>query len=205
MARIPREIELLIVGINREEVSRKLKALRAKYHGKKNLKRVTFQLARSGAIKDTKSFSKNDSYHTSWIRVRTDGRRATLTLKEQRGTGMSKRKEYETEVGDFASAVRILRMALPGSEYIYAENSRETYTLDNAEITINKWPYLPYTLEIEGSSERLFNSVYKKLGIREKPSPNLAVSDREFYKLYGIDYGKIERMNKQKLDRLLGT
>ena len=65
-------IELKIVGINPNNAKKRLAAINARFKGSYVLQRVTFQGTRSGRIKDYKSNTANDSYYTSWIRVRTD-------------------------------------------------------------------------------------------------------------------------------------
>ena len=148
------EIELKIVGINPNNAKKRLAAINARFKGSYVLQRVTFQGTRSGRIKDYKSNTANDSYYTSWIRVRTDGKRTTLTLKEQRGTGITKRSEYEVEVSDFATMVKILTKMIPDAYRNYMITTRDVYELGDVTITIDKWPYLPYQLEIEGPTEK---------------------------------------------------
>ena len=198
-----KEIELKIVDINRNEAKKRLEAVNARFKGHFVLQRVTFQGTRSGRIKDYTSSTVNDVYHTSWIRVRTDGKKTTLTLKEQKGTGIKKRYEYEVEVSNFATTVKILTRIMPDSSRSYMVTKRDVYESGDVTITIDKWPYLPYQLEIEGPTEKKVRSTYDKLKIRGKIVPSIAVSDEEYYKLQGIDYKKLVSRNNARLDRLL--
>lgn len=198
------EIELKIVGINPNNAKKRLAAINARFKGSYVLQRVTFQGTRSGRIKDYKSNTANDSYYTSWIRVRTDGKRTTLTLKEQRGTGITKRSEYEVEVSDFATTVKILTKMIPDAYRNYMITTRDVYELGDVTITIDKWPYLPYQLEIEGSTEKKIREVYDRLKISGKIAPSIAISDEEYYKLHNIDYKKLVSDYNARLNRLLG-
>ncbi len=198
------EIELKIVGINPNNAKKRLAAINARFKGSYVLQRVTFQGTRSGRIKDYKSNTANDSYYTSWIRVRTDGKRTTLTLKEQRGTGITKRSEYEVEVSDFATMVKILTKMIPDAYRNYMITTRDVYELGDVTITIDKWPYLPYQLEIEGPTEKKIRGVYDRLKISGKIAPSIAISDEEYYKLHNVDYKKLVSNYNARLNRLLG-
>ena len=135
-----KEIELKIVGIKPNEAKKRLEAVNAVFKGHFVLQRVTFQGAMSGQIKDYDSDNSNEDYHTSWIRVRTDGKKTTLTLKEQQGTGIKKRYEYEIEVSDFTTTVKILTRIMPGSSRSYIVTTRDVYELGDVMVTIDKWP-----------------------------------------------------------------
>lgn len=198
-----KEIELKIIGIKPSEAKERLNSINAEFKGHFLLQRVTFQGARSGKINDYTKRKHNDKYHTSWVRVRTDGKKTTLTYKEQRGTGITKRSEYEVEVGNFIETVKILRKAMPNASYNYMVTSREIYVLGKITFTIDKWPLLPYQMEIEGPSEKLVRHAYKELGIKGKLAPSLAVSDEEYYKLHGINYKELISKYNSKLEKLL--
>ncbi len=198
-----REIELKVGNINKARVEKALKRNGAKFVKRQLLRRVTFQLGSEGSIKDYAKFHGNDAYHTAWIRVRTDDNVTTLTLKKQVGTSISKRLEYEIVIDNFKKAVKILLELLPNSEYNYIETIREKYVLDGVEITFNKWPLLKWGMEIEAKNAKKANEIYKKLDAGGVPSPSIAVSDREYYRLKGIDYDPLESRFRKKLDRML--
>ena len=198
-----KEIELKVIGINPKKTKERLKTINARFKGHFVLQRVTFQGSRSGEIKDYKSNASNEEYYTSWIRVRTNGKKTTLTLKEQYGTGIAKRFEYEVEVSDFATTVKILKKSMPEASYNYMVTTRDVYELGDIIFTIDKWPYLPYQIEIEGTTERKVKAAYNKLKPNGKITPNLAVSDEEYYRLNGINYKKLIAEYDAKLNKLL--
>jgi hypothetical protein len=149
---------------------------------------------------------KDENYYTSWMRVRTDGKRNTLTLKEQHGTGAGKRNEYEIEVNSFMGAVKILTKVMPSSKFDYIERQREQYVYEplGIEISIDKWPEIPYKMEIEGKSEDELRKFYDSLKLKKGSiSRNIAVSDEEFYRLFGIDYVKLKAEYKAKIEKML--
>ncbi len=150
-----------------------------------------------------KKFSGNDAYRTAWIRVRTDGSVTTLTLKKQVGTGITKRLEYEIIIDDFIKAVKMLMELLPNSEYNYMEAIRERHIMDGAEITLDKWTLLKWGMEIEAKSAKKAKGIYKKLDAEGVPSPSVAVSDREYYRLKGVDYEALESRFRKKPERIL--
>ena len=200
---MPKEIELTVYGIDREEVIKKLEECKAVFVGKYHFKTVNFQLETKGTIKSLEASKEDEKYYTAWVRVRTDGKRTTLTFKEQYGTTILKRNEYEVEVSDFLKTVKIIMKLIPNARYNYTESEREEYKLGEVTIDINKRPYLPYSIEIEGPTQELVMETYKKLDIKKKPMKSIAIPDEEFYKLFGVDYKIVSKEYKEKLEKML--
>jgi len=200
---MPKEIELTVYDIDKEEVIKKLEKCKAIFVGKYHFKTVNFQLETKGIIKSHEANKEDEKYYTAWVRVRTDGKRTTLTFKEQYGTTILKRNEYEAEVSDFLKTVKIIIKLLPNAQYNYTESEREEYKLGKVTIDINKRPYLPYSIEIEGPTQESVMETYKKLGIKKEPMKSIAVPDEEFYKLFGVDYKIVSKEYKEKLEKML--
>jgi len=200
---MPKEIELTVYGIEREKAIKKLEECKAIFVGKYHFKTVNFQLETKGNIKSLEASKEDEQYYTAWLRVRTDGKRTTLTFKEQYGTTILKRSEYEVEVSDFLKTVKIIMKLLPNAQYNYTESEREEYKLGEVTIDINKRPYLLYSIEIEGPTHEVVMETYKKLGIRKEPMKSIAVPDEEFYKLFGVDYKMVSKEYKEKLEKML--
>lgn len=98
-----------------------------------------------------------------WLRLRTDGKRTSLTVKEISDNSITGTSEWETSVGDFDTTLEIIKrigLAPKG----YQENKRELYTLDDVEISIDTWPHLEPYVEIEGKNEVSVENVAKMLG-----------------------------------------
>lgn len=103
----------------------------------------------------------------SFIRVRDEGNKITLTFKRRTdatASAIDSVKELEVEVSDFDKTVAIFSEA--GWHYkTFQESKRETWTLDSTEVVIDEWPWLKPYIEIEGESEQAIRSVAQKLGL----------------------------------------
>lgn len=87
-----------------------------------------------------------------WVRLRSDGTTATLTVKEIRDSTIDGTHEWEVEVSDIATCLTILEK-IGIQPKGYQENRRVEYTLGGVELSIDYWPHLSPYLEIEGDSE----------------------------------------------------
>mgnify|MGYP001626451680 CR=1 FL=1 len=169
------EIETKIDGIDVKEVKRALKRLGAKAAKKKLFRRYIFNLEEKAG-------------EDKFIRLRTDGKKSTLTYKHRQGKSLSNTEEIETEVKDFDATARIISAILP--EPLYQENKRTSYSLDDVEISIDEWPKLPPILEIEADSEYKIREMIKKLGIHGRLLGN--ISWEKVYSIYGMDLRKFK-------------
>ncbi|MGK3090658.1 class IV adenylate cyclase [Streptomyces sp. WAC01490] len=89
----------------------------------------------------------------AWIRLRDEGTRSTLTLKQVfDATTINGTKEIETEVTDLHAMADILRR-VGLTEVRYQENYREEWRLGEVAFDFDTWPVLPTFLEIEGPDE----------------------------------------------------
>jgi adenylate cyclase class 2 len=104
---------------------------------------------------------KNDKH--SWLRVRDEGDKITLSLKTVDGEGIEGQKEICLEVDNFDNAVKLLE-AIGCTIKSYQETKRELWKLDGADITIDTWPFLEPFIEIEASSEEAVKAAAAKLG-----------------------------------------
>ena len=133
------EYEVRILNIDKEEVVEKLNKLNATFEWDELQRRYVYDF-----------IPKVDN---KWIRLRTNGKKTTLTIKEVAdNTTASGTKELEVEVSSFDDTNKILNELgyIPRN---YQENNRITYTLDDVEIDIDSWPLIPTYVEIEGKDE----------------------------------------------------
>ena len=102
----------------------------------------------------TRKIFENDALDSSqWIRLRDEGTRSTLTLKQVTdATMIDGTTEIETEVTDLHATAEILRH-LGLREVRYQENYREEWRLDDVAFDFDTWPGLPTFLEVEGPDE----------------------------------------------------
>ena len=87
-------------------------------------------------VYDIKPFKEN-----KWIRLRTDGFKTTLTIKEYTSSKIDGVKELEIEVSDMEKTNLILE-ELGYKKRSVQENKRTRYILNDVEIDIDTWPYL---------------------------------------------------------------
>ncbi|EFL15977.1 class IV adenylate cyclase [Streptomyces sp. C] len=102
----------------------------------------------------TRKIFENDNLDGgAWLRLRDEGSRSTLTLKQVTdSTTIDGTTEIETEIADLHAMADILRR-LGLSEVRYQENYREEWRLGEVAFDFDTWPDLPTFVEIEGPDE----------------------------------------------------
>ncbi|MEU9888205.1 class IV adenylate cyclase [Sphaerisporangium sp. NPDC051011] len=102
----------------------------------------------------TRKIFENDALDSgAWVRLRDEGTRTTLTLKQVTdSTTIDGTTEIETEVTDLHAMAEILRH-LGMHEVRYQENYREEWRLGEVAFDFDTWPDLPTFVEIEGPDE----------------------------------------------------
>ncbi len=112
-----------------------------------------------------KIFESDDLDDTQWVRLRDEGTRTTLTLKQvSDATSIHGTTEIETEVGDLQAMAEILS-SLGLREVRYQENFREEWQLGHVAFDFDTWPGLPTFLEIEGPDEQSVREAAGLLGL----------------------------------------
>ena len=147
-----KEIETKIIDINEGEVREKLVKIGAKKAGKFFYRRYVFFLT------DKKEIDE-------FVRIRTDGKKTTITYKYREGSGLRNTEEIETEAGDFKKSAEIFEKALK-IKPVYQENKVEKWLYKNAELDIIYWPLIKPILEIEGKSVNEVIKTKEKLNIK---------------------------------------
>ncbi|MGF6889376.1 adenylate cyclase class 2 [Nocardia sp. GAS34] len=114
----------------------------------------------------TRTIFENDTLaRGAWLRLRNEGSRSTLTLKQVTdATSIDGTTEIETTVGDLAAMAEILTR-LGATEVRYQENYREEWQLGEVIYDIDTWPDLPAFLEIEGPNETAVRAAATGLGL----------------------------------------
>ena len=164
------EYEIRVLEIDKEKLIKKLEELGAEFKGDNEQKRYVYDI-----------IPKEDG---KWIRLRTNGRKTTLTYKNVVKTTIDGTKELEVEVSDFEKTNELLEnMGIKSRGY--QENKRTQYILNGVEIDIDSWPMIPTYVEIEGKNEE---EVMNTLEILELPKDKVTTLDVDsVYKKYGID------------------
>lgn len=175
------EYEVRVLEIDEEAMIQKLENLGAKFQWDHLQKRYVYDF-----------IPKIDG---KWIRLRTNGDKTTLTIKNIVSSQIDGTQELEVEVDDFAKTNLILN-ELGFVAKGYQENRRRQYVLGNVEIDIDSWPMIPTYLEIEGPSEEAVYEVLKKLDISKSKATSRGVDG--IYQDYGHDLSEIYELKLEE-------
>lgn len=164
------ELEVKILDINPEAIRKRLRELGAVHKGDSSQKRYVYDVkpAQPGA----------------WIRLRDNGQKTTLTIKEITNDDIDGTREIEIETDDFNTTNQLLEY-LGFKARAYQENRRSSYELDGAEVELDEWPKIPPYLEIESKSKGQIDEVLKKLGYSRKDTTS--INTEKVYSQYGLD------------------
>lgn len=164
------EYEVRVLEIDKDELVKKIEKLGAKKIADFNYKRRIYNF--------------NPAVPQKWIRLRTDGNKTTLTIKKLESLEIDGTKEMEIEVLDFEETNKILN-ELGYNSHTYQENKRTRYVLNDVELDIDSWPYIPTYLEIEGKDEKSVKDMIKLLEVDESKITSIDVQGvfREFYNI----------------------
>ena len=93
------------------------------------------------------------------------------------------------EVSSFEETNKMLN-ELGYASHTYQENKRTRYILDNVEIDIDTWPYIPTYVEIEGKSVDEVENTISKLNLDKAKQTSIDVQS-VFKEFYNIDIAKM--------------
>jgi adenylate cyclase class 2 len=166
------EYEAKFTNIDKDDMRAQLKKLGATLARPEYLlRRIPFSLPKENRMND------------SWIRVRDEGGKVTMSLKTVDGDKIENQKEIYLEVSDFGNAIALLE-SIGCEPKSYQENKRETWDLGTVVVTINEWPFLEPFVEVEGHSEAGVKAASEKLGFDYYAAVFGSVG-----KLYHLKYG----------------
>ena len=173
------EYEIRILEINKDEIQTKLKRLDAVLIEDVCQKRYVYDF--------------NPIQPNKWIRLRTNGIKTTLTIKNIESMNIDGTKEVEIEVSDFDVTNEILK-ELGYTPKAIQENKRIKYNLNGVEIDIDTWPKIPTYMEIEGKNQEEVYDTLELLGISKEKAITLDVQSI-YEKIYGIDLKKVYNLS----------
>ena len=174
------EYEVRVLEINVDDIKKKLDEIGAEFCFDKIQQRYVYDF-----------IPKVDS---KWIRLRTNGVKTTLTIKNLVSSRIDGTQELEVVVDNFERTNLILK-ELGYQAKGYQENRRIQYMYEGVEIDIDYWPFIPTYLEIEGPSEEKVYDVLEKLGFTKEDA-----TTRDVEGIY-LDYGyKLEEIYDLKLE-----
>jgi adenylate cyclase class 2 len=177
------EIEKRFREFDQKEIEKRLKDLEFTKKGTYLFKIVTFFGIRPNQL----------------IRIRDEGYRITLVVKDkkQRGNKNSYDKEWEIEINDFNKAVDIL-LEIGMRKRNIVEKIREIYIAPSeygkSELIFDHYPGLPPYIEIEADSEEHLKKLIEDIGLNgsEDQSFGPAQLYREIY-----NYNNRNKRNKK--------
>ncbi|GAA4903941.1 adenylate cyclase class 2 [Stackebrandtia albiflava] len=167
---MPVEYEAKVLEVDPEAITDAVRALGGRLVGEARQRRFVYDIVPGD--------------ESRWIRLRDDGTRVTLAVKEIAHDGIDGTTETEIVVDDFDTAAALLRRA-GHSPKSYQENDRTSFVLDGVRLDLDRWPGIPPYLEIEGSSTREVVETAARLGFTSEvlTSENTV----KVYARYGID------------------
>ena len=164
------EIEVKFLNVDFDQVRAKLRELGGECEQPMRLmKRVTIE---------TPELLQKKSY----VRVRDEGDKVTLTYKQFDSLSVNGAKEIEVTVSNFNDTVALLAAAgLPHASF--QESKRETWKVGGVEVVLDEWPWLHPYIEIEGESEEALKDVAARLGFDWKDATfgGVTIAYREQY------------------------
>ena len=172
------EYEVRVLEIDHDEMVKKLESLGAE---------LQFDTLQQRYVYDF-----NPVIDSKWIRLRTNGIKTTLTIKDLNAKTIDGTKELEIEVDDFDKTNQILE-ELGYKNRGFQQNKRTQYILDGVEIDLDRWPLIPEYLEIEGENEQAIYDCLDKLEISKDKIVTLDVSS--IYTHYGYDGDNLTNLN----------
>jgi len=175
------EYEVRILEIDVERITQKLESLEATKEWDCIQKRYVYDF-----------IPKLDN---KWIRLRTNGKKTTLTIKNIVTSEIDGTQELEVVVDNFERAHLILK-ELGYEAKAFQENRRIQYILNGVEVDIDYWPQIPTYLEIEGPSEEAVFHVVDVLGFSREDCTSLDVDS--IYKKYGINLDDIKELKLEE-------
>ena len=156
------EYEVRVLDIDVDDFIKQIVKLGAIYVNKYEQKRYIYDF--------------NPKIDNKWIRLRTDGFKTTLTIKEYQSAEIGGTKEIEIEVSDIEKTDEILNQ-LGYFKRSIQENKRIRYILNDVEIDIDTWPYLNTYVEFEGKNKKSVQDLLKLLEIDENSITTMDAQD----------------------------
>ena len=173
------EYEIRVLEIDVDDVKKKLNELGAK---------LVFDVLQKRYVYDFNPVLSN-----KWIRLRTNGKETTLTIKDVSEDKVDGTKELEIVVDDFDTTNEILG-ELGYKPRGVQENKRIRYDLNGVEVDIDTWPGIPTYLEIEGKSEKEVFDTLESLGFSKDEATALNTQDI-YEKIYNYDKVKVNYLS----------
>ncbi|PIZ95757.1 MAG: hypothetical protein COX80_03435 [Candidatus Magasanikbacteria bacterium CG_4_10_14_0_2_um_filter_33_14] len=131
---------------------------------RKKLKSVGAELINPERLMKRVVFDPPQDMAGAWLRVRDEGDKITMSIKQVTGNKIDEQKETELIIDNFEEGVKFLE-SIGGKKKSYQENKRESWLYREAKIEIDTWPGLESFVEVEAKSEKMVKSISEDLGL----------------------------------------
>jgi adenylate cyclase class 2 len=140
---------------------------------------------------------KETATEHNFLRVRDEGGKVSLTLKDVTGKTIDGQKEIQFNIDDFEGAVSLLS-TIGCEKKSFQESRREVWNIGDTEIVFDTWPFLETYIEIEGPDEEAVKEVSAKLGMDYGNALFCTVD--EIYKMkYGVSIEELPKDQKSSI------
>lgn len=153
------EVEAKFLNTDHFEVRDRLKAIGAVCDAPMRLMRR--------AIVDFSDGRLQTGNPNSFVRIRDEGDKVTLTYKRFNTFSIDGAQEIEVEVSSFEDTIAIFT-AIGLHVASFQESKRETWSVGRCEVVLDEWPWLSPYIEIEADTEDVVKSVAEQLGFAWK-------------------------------------
>jgi len=175
------EIEAKFLDIDPDAIRSKLKELGASLvHSESFTRQKVFDFPDFKLDKDM-----------SWLRLREENDKTTLTLKKWEKEGVDGMQETECAVDSFAETERLL-YGIGMQVKSIQEKKRELWRFGDVEFMIDTWPWIPTFLEVEGDSEDSVRNAAALLNMNWEAALFGGVA-RIYKHYFDVEYVKIDR------------
>lgn len=152
------EIEVKFLNVDFDEIRKVLLSLGATCdQPMRMMKRVVMDFP-NRKMQETKD---------SWLRIRDEGNKVTLTYKQTTEHEFGGASEIEVDVSNYEDTIDIFKkigLVMQTDQ----ETMRETWTIEDVEVVLDEWPWLNPFIEIEGPSKESVMKVADKMGFAWK-------------------------------------
>ena len=149
-----KEIECRFLEINKATLIKKLKKLGAKDKGERMLEETIIY---------DREFKWRDKEHKH-VRIRKDGKKVMLALKQFLSHTIDGTYELEFEIKDYEKA-EVFFEKIGLVPFRHHQKKRHTFTFKGVIFDIDTWPKIPTYVELEGKSEKALRDAAKAVGL----------------------------------------
>ena len=182
------EIEAKFLGINHADLRIKLKELGAKQlYSQKLMRRRTFDY-----------IDKSLDEKGAWVRLRDEGDKIELMLKQNLGKQLGNIRETPVLVTDYEAATEFL-LSIGLIQKSEQESKRELWQLNDVEIMLDEWPWVKPFIEIEAQRPEAVKDAAQQLGL-DWQAAIFDTVEPVYYNEYDVTRAQIHALKTMRFD-----